>query len=305
MSSVTVIVALTLIAFSCTRKSDEAKHLENSGLLTELDHFNNELSASIDDPSTRGFWSTVGRICAIVGADAIGAVEGGRIGGKIGAGIGAIAGGNVVGGAVIGGAIGGVICGAGASYAADVGTRTLSTLEPGLLYNGLQTISDEDLLSVKQSAAVEVDMLPNYPNVEKIALQHNILLERVINGEVFEDVDLSQDPYAEAFKSIEFNNSYQTAVNEAVLFTRTLQNSTSKPVVDIEGLSPIANEVLSLFFDIYTEYPNKMDDIDFIVSYYMRAIEASPELTPDEKEMIFTGLAVAAYSPRLWIDKIQ
>ena len=48
-----------------------------------------------------------------------------------------------------------------------------------------------------------------------------------------------------------------------------------------------------------------MDDIDFIVSYYMRAIESSPELTPDEKEMIFTGLAVAAYSPRLWIDKIQ
>ena len=59
-----------------------------------------------------------------------------------------------------------------------------------------------------------------------------------------------------------------------------------------------------MFMTLYTQYPSKLDDIDFIVDYYANQIAVSKALNDSEKDAMFSALSVAAYSPRYWIDEL-
>lgn len=69
---------------------------------------------------------------------------------------------------------------------------------------------------------------------------------------------------------------------------------------DATGYSEITVSILELFMVIYTQYPSKLEDIDFIINYYVGKIAHSPEVPEEEVESLYTALAIAAYSPRLW-----
>ncbi len=69
---------------------------------------------------------------------------------------------------------------------------------------------------------------------------------------------------------------------------------------DASGYSEITATILELFMDIYTQYPSKLEDVDFIINYYVKKIANSSEVPEEEVESLYTALAIAAYSPRLW-----
>jgi len=62
------------------------KEINNQSLENELKGINAKIkSDSIKESQNGGFWSKVGKVCAVAGADIVGAVEGAKIGGKTGA----------------------------------------------------------------------------------------------------------------------------------------------------------------------------------------------------------------------------
>lgn len=63
-------------------------------------------------------------------------------------------------------------------------------------------------------------------------------------------------------------------------------------------------EILKLFSDLYTKYPSKIEDVDFIIDYYAEHIFASSALSETDKDALFSSLSVAAYSPRYWVEHL-
>ena len=68
--------------------------------------------------------------------------------------------------------------------------------------------------------------------------------------------------------------------------------------------SSTAKEILKLFSDLYTKYPSKIEDVDFIIDYYAEHIFASSALSETDKDALFSSLSVAAYSPRYWVEHL-
>ena len=58
--------------------------------------------------------------------------------------------------------------------------------------------------------------------------------------------------------------------------------------------------VMGLFDEVFQTYPANAYDVVFLINRYAEIVEASTELTSEEKEWIRMGLAVSLYSYNYW-----
>ena len=62
----------------------------------------------------------------------------------------------------------------------------------------------------------------------------------------------------------------------------------------------VPDVVMRLYLEVFQNYPDKADDVEFITNKYIELISASNELTAEEKEIIYSALSVAASSYEYW-----
>ena len=67
----------------------------------------------------------------------------------------------------------------------------------------------------------------------------------------------------------------------------------------------ISTRLMNMFYDILVEYPEKLSDVEFIINKYIDAVKSSSELSEDEKDLIYTGLSVAASSSEFWNENYK
>ena len=67
----------------------------------------------------------------------------------------------------------------------------------------------------------------------------------------------------------------------------------------------VPDVVMRLYLEVFQNYPDKADDVEFITNKYIEFISASNELTAEEKEIIYSALSVAASSYEYWENSLK
>lgn len=290
---------LVILLSSCSNDEPIIKNKEagdviaiESALVSDLKALNDSLIIS-QSPDTRGFWSGTLTFCAIAGADAAGAYEVGKIGAKIGFLVGNVD------GALVGAGIGGLIGGAGASYGAYRTTRSTTIVSPQTVTAAYIAVR-QDSLNFNEYYPTQIDL--NLPedkrHLQEIGAKHNLVLKKLSNQ------DLSLTPISEVLtnmetkiiQSSEFENGYYSILNSYVFGDYNTY---------VENNGSVGNTVMKLYLDIMNKYPEKANDVEFISNKYVELISASPELTEDEKDLLYSAISVAVSSFEYWENELQ
>ena len=214
--------------------------------------------------------------------------------GKVGFRIGRIFGPN---GAVAGAAIGGLIGGAGYSYIewqkrqSRASFGTTSPLEVTQAY--VSVVESEPIYSNFTPTTIAV----TYPSVTQdtqlMGAKHNLVLQALV------DNNLSRTPIEHCL----------TAVEDSIISSKEFEEAYYAYFED-ENINSETNEdvpdaVMSLYLQIFQTYPERANDVEFITNKYIELIEESDEISPEEKEIIYSALSVAASSYEYWEEKLK
>lgn len=320
-----VILTASLFAASCEKNQKENKdEVMDSILVKELNDLNNELISSL--PQTR---ITAKEFILLASADVSGARTGGEIGFWVGTKVGIIMGNPITGG-VFGAFLGAMSVGAVASWAAyPEGERTLEDIDYGdivefskkaaeALYDEIDLgdlfEDDEDyedyaeeeddeqlqeMLFVEECYLEDVSLSPKELYVGKM---HNLMLanlEGVIKTEhtrsastrVSEEIDEDKGEYAALSDAILESDEMRQAFYEYF--------ESDEEVID----NTLPGVVTTLFTEVLQVYPESIEDVVYLINVYLERIDASSELSSDEKTWIRLGMAVSLYSYNYWSKK--
>lgn len=292
---------LTSVSCGKSEKSDVQK-ASSSMLLHQLSLYNAEVAESY--LNTRG----MGRFAAIVGADFLGACEGASKGARIGFRAGMLMGGRGLEGAAIGGTVMGLVCGAGASYAVSEASSSddVAELDASVFISKGQFVRRRYLDSYPSgrgdsSATTELDLPEVAVSVGEL---HNEILDIVLNEDEAESIAvLSSPPDLDSD-----DNSPESADLEAIIFDSAEMSDTCSTLFNMyysEGVSitesGLAANVANSFLTLIQSYTSSLDDLTTHINNYYNYISKSKELSDEEKNGLYCGLAVAYYSYEYWI----
>ena len=298
-----LIACLALLAgVSCGEsEKNEMPQQQESILLQQLSLYQETVAST--HPVTRGW----GRFLALVSSDFIGACEGAEKGAMIGGKIGTLLGGRTVEGAIIGGAVMGLVSGAGASYIADLATSSGASsceieagafIEQGRLVRGQSNEASEGEADIDYADELELPA-----DAIAVGALHNEILDNVINA--FDgDVDLATLP-----PGLDKDDDLPEDVSELEarifdspeMFTscEDLFGRYSDSGISFTSNSLMAN-VANSFLTFINNYSSSLSELAGHINSYYRYISASDELSEEEKNGLYCGLAVAYYSYRYW-----
>lgn len=306
----TLILFLGLVT-SCSSYEDNAlnKNAQSVAVedvrstFTELKQFNDSLLLNI--PQARWSWKNMGRAPAVAGADIMGAAAGVAANKELITIVGGATGGS---GAVAAAAVAGTICGAGASYVAYCETA--------------YTVSIESL-SVKQimekipvgSFQTPTPTTPLPSPSAKCGIIHNVTLKNIIspaddvpaistsNNYNYVASELAKGNLDENKVSSTYNkiiSSLTPAIQDNFNYNKALDDMKTQGIIS-ENLC----KAYELFLEVYRNYPQNQDNIDFIINKYLSVIKSSTEFSEDEKDCLYLGLSVAPENPGFWAEQMN
>lgn len=330
-----LVVFFAFMAVSCNteekamvNKDDDLK----SELIAQLKDFNSQLEVH---PATRFDWCFWG---TVAWEDIKGAYRGARFGYRYGKFFGPH-------GATIGSVACGLVVAAATSY---VVSMAVAPPEDGMViddrlidhvYNDhlimfqyAITVTQDDLLKIKNDANVGVVFPPEYGYLEDIGGLHNGTLDGVLSGTItgtvsandgdgthiggalgdvlgtgtgmvdndMPDAILIDSTALNIMTSSDFVAEYKAIVYDAIQEAGAGDNINLDELPPIVEDDPIVKEIMELFKEVYMTYPEKADDVDFLINRYIEMIEASDAISDADKEAIYSGFSVAAYSSRYW-----
>ena len=254
--------------------------------LEELQAFNDSYEKVIDRddrmPNTRGFWSAVGDVLVVAGADVMGAGGGAKAVQAIAAGVGVATGGT--GYAIVTGVAAG-IAGAGSSIAAGRALRAISDQNMRPCYSGLS-----------------IHYPSEYVDLEYAGRLHNTLISDMLSP------GLRSTYSPSAVESELLSNEYFMKTSEQIAEIISVNihetNGILKTLDDLEKQGFINKDqhmVFSFFFDIYNE-SKKLKHIEDIVNYYISAIAKTGVQNDSDKVVLISAFSVASQSPSFWIQ---
>lgn len=288
------LLSATLLVCSCTSDdiavSQPEKTPPSSDLVVKLTELNDSLMTT-DEIISRGVtYSQAYTYTKIAYKDIKGAYKLGKIGLKIG---------RVFGpeGAATGAVIGGLIGGAGYSYI-EYNKGQSRAINP--IASPLQVT--QAYVSVVEAAPTYTDYTPThitlqYPtvntNTQLMGAKHNLVLQKLVDNDLsLTPINKCLTPEEESIiSSKEFEESYY-----AGLESESNSAETDDDVPDV---------VMRLYLEVFQNYPDKADDVEFITNKYIELISASNELTAEEKEIIYSALSVAASSYEYWENNLK
>lgn len=279
-------------AILCGCEKDEQTKYKNSiELEKELSLLNSNLSANIT-ADTKGFWSGLGKVCAVAGADIIGAYEGAQVGGKIGAAVGTLAGGHAVGGAAVGAAVGGAICGGGASYAAYRGVKSGCPYPTGYNSAPLSKFANDNICGKYHNAYLDV-LFFSFGDPDYNAMYSDMfsdVIELKSYNSIINSIGSSSTSCAEVFSIVEeyISNEY----NYDILISKFKKTF---------GFTDNVAKYFSCFFDIYSKSA-KIENAFSIIDAYIEFLSTEGKLYFNEKELqaLNCAMNVALFSTDYW-----
>lgn len=309
-----ILIILAGCFFSCNKAQNaDTPDTNKSELIRELQDFNNDLF-SIRPPTK----ITLKQFVVVANADAVGAYAGGKIGGKVGAIVGSAVGNPITGG-VFGAFVGAVGFGAVASW--SVSPNAQSSFNPSYidLANLCETLSPETI-DVNDYSCLTED-LEDYCD-EQSNLDNQLFLEQ----ERLESVLLTPKELAAGEKHNVFLAHMEGKINylpnketttrtgydsfadrtsplaSAIIHSSEMESGYYQALHSgfIAEDNTIPTRVMNLFSDIFQSYPEDSDDVIFLINSYVSHIDASDELSDEEKTWIKLGLSVSLYSYNYW-----
>ncbi len=291
LSSILALIIAVLCFVACSNEADEGVKVPPSNppqaqIITELQEFNNSLVVM---PESRKIgwigWLSVGI------ADAGGAYMGSRIGGAIGAFGGPIASG-------IGAGFGGVILGAATSLAQYKMAVAISEFDPFYSNNKTSSSIKKDSFGAayiicKNNIQKSDYNIGNYFEFDSCATLVGILHNRILDS--VEDIELknNQANYLTKFSPLE------KKIFEDEVFNESFKNITLRPKERLDTTNT-ANAVMQLFMDVVEEKCQNYSSLVKIINNYKRTVEKSTELSAEEKQNLYNGFSVMAYSFNYW-----
>lgn len=284
-----IAVITSIMLMGCEKEKTTARILDK-----ELSNLNENIETNISKGAQNGgFWSKVGKVCAVAGADIVGAVEGAKIGGKTGAAIGTVAGGHTVEGALIGGAIGGAIVGGGASYGAYCGVKSGIPYPAG--YNNSRPLSQ-------------------YANISECGKYHNIYLDEIISSSGNPNMStlyqssfsekMSQENYDTLVSIIGPTSDISFGINK--ILDKYIQSGYKHSVLLNEykeyfGFTFAEELFLTYFFEAYS-LSCSIDAAFAIIDSYIKFLnyDGRSYFTDEEVDVLNCAMSVALYSTDYW-----
>lgn len=298
-----VFFLMSILFVSCssnvfeTDANNVSNNVEHSELLSQMASFNDSIlsvkkqTRAIVKP---GAW----RRAQIIAADCGGAYTGGKAGAWAGAFLGPD-------GAIAGGFLGGLIGGVCGSYVAWESTR--QTRAASLAPINIE-LAKERTINAYASMIIEdkntSDFVPQtvnvkYPVIDKnvtlMGAKHNMILSKLINEENINIEGRKQltDIQLSIINSQDFSDSFNSAMDNICT-----------NIITTEGMAlkgeDISTKLMNLFYDILIKYPDGLTDIEFLINKYIDAVKESQEISESDKELIYSGLSVAASSSEFW-----
>lgn len=289
IASLILVAAIAAIVTACNQKEEDSQLVDQSGILYELDRYNNDLVCS---DATRAKQSEAMEIAEY---DAKWAFKGGKIGRTIGS----LFGGK---GKLIGTISGGVIFGGIASYIryeesserTEHTTFSMTDIKaiPSLdSFEASYVVSKELISPGDYSMGVEAGLDSCAINV---GLQHNKVLD-VVDG-IDEEGDAQSwiarldDLEKQIMSHKDFRQGYDSVMNDT---DNTIGNSKNT-----------ADKIMKLFMEAVSKCNGKKDIIS-VVSYYSHTVDLTNELSEDDKSNLYMGFSVMLYSYDYWTQKLE
>lgn len=171
---------------------------------------------------------------------------------------------------------------------------------PRILLSANNTLNT-DLVATKTELLSNNVALPStYMPLMEVGARHNILIEKIIAddiGEIDESCEYLDDVEYELVTSDEFISLYEEQID--YLSQNTFEtHSAYYPLNN----TTVVDEVMNLFVEAFTEYPDNVEDVHTIVNNYIATIEEFNELNEDEKHMLYTTFCVALVSSDYWYN---
>lgn len=310
--AIAILNIIILYSFiSCTKNSTTNKittnylydiETNNSKLLSDLREYNLETSKNIQSTKASDDWF---KFCAVIGADYLasyeGCLKGARLGLMLGSAIGHPAHGAIVGGILMGG-----ICGVGASYATYKGVTGCSIVSNSILYDHLynsMTDNYHQLEDIRNSHLILTPIADSLllPDLAiTMGALHNEMLSDLNNSgpnNITKGNNLNTD-----FTDIGEFTSVESYIFSNEEFCQNCKDNLSYVTETDTFLAEntLSDKVMQLYNDLISaSYVEEEELVDYINSYYL-IVERSDELTQEEKNCIYTGLAVSLFSYDYW-----
>ena len=305
ITTIAVLMTVSMMLQSCSKgdsvstEQRDNELLIESVLITDLSGFNDSLLTTM----TKG-WSFKEWL-GVASADVNGAWVGGKIGAKVGAAVGTFLGSPITGG-VFGTFLGGMVGGVMSSYVASPDTPAFAKRD--ITYT---EISQLCLQAADNNLAVNNDCIMASPAVwQKIEVEENVLstvtlkpkelsmgkMHNVMLSVINDSAKIDQNKIAEWDDTL-----YNAVINSdemELLFEDAKKLSLGSYCSDSEDSK--ISYVMELFENIYSEYPRDINDVVYIINEYITVIDASTELTAEEKDFVRIGFATALYSFHYW-----
>lgn len=268
---------------SISETTSEDASFASSLLITNLENFNDSLLQSNNLMTTRSLSGWKRRI-AIAAADAMGAWQGLQIGMEVGSLLGPT-------GATVGGLLGGFVCGAGASFAAEAGTRSSNTVNIADVIAAAAKMKESTSIQTLQSMMPQIVIL-NIPSDKKhlqiMGPEHNVVLDNLRK------------------KNLSFNEESVFTLEELYVLKNTKFRSTFAMITSGKSYQnpqyTVSNRVMQLYVNALNNSSNSCSDVKVISNRYINEVYTSGELTDNEIDGVISSISVLASSVEYWSD---
>ncbi len=309
LSLIVIAIFAFAISVSCNKHNNSTENNEVELMLEELNNFNSKIFEKnnmerLYDYQSNSFSESLTKANRrlIVGV-AIADGKFGWKGWKYGSKAGAIAGPHS---AVVLGTLGALLAGTVASLVAydklnggELCSSVISPLTPQDMIAVRDLCVDREIQSplIEQQAndvMQSINMPEEFSYTLEVGEMHNAMAE-VIMDRSFVIPQVQRDPSWEEqalISSPQFLSLYNEAKTEADC---TLDN--------ISGLDSILLEqIINLFCEAYSTCYDSVPDVDYIINNYISTLEGYNALSYEDKQTVYAGLSVVAFSSRYWYN---
>lgn len=162
------------------------------------------------------------------------------------------------------------------------------------------TVMDSNFTSnrLEQSIKININIPEDYVDAERLGQIHNLMLHALQNRNVtLTDVDAA---FSDEERAVLRSPRYQAG------FNNYMSNANSFSL-NYNITNPNAKEerIVQHFLNLYKNYPADKDDVNYIVNRYIYIIEHDSSITQTQKKVVYTALAMAAYSSSYWDNQLN
>jgi hypothetical protein len=306
------VMTAALCLAGCTRSESIANEKSDSELIAQLKSLNDELL--MEATPTR---LTTRQYLEIASADLFGAYRGGKRGAQIGTAVGAFFG-NPITGRAFGAALGGIGYGAFMSYQAVPDNEGAPSFEEIVgLYDDVCVYLNNELEEEEEGEEEDPTILmspqtagmvfaPDYliegiqldQSAIRVGISHNLMLAGMQGRLSRTPTTRTRSPEEEE----EAGAGDDVTMEDAITYSEDMVALLENRYHDTTEEECVSAMVMGLFDEVFQTYPANAYDVVFLINRYAEIVEASTELTSEEKEWIRMGLAVSLYSYNYWTN---